>query len=94
VAAEANDRRRAADAALSAALGKLPAEDRLILRLRYWDGASVADIARHLSVPQKPLYRRIDRALSALRTHLELQGISRDDARALLDDLAPAEVER
>jgi RNA polymerase sigma factor (sigma-70 family) len=73
----------ATELALHQALGALGDEDRLLIRLRYLEDMSVADIARGLALPQKPLYRRIDRALVALRTVLERGGISRQQVRAL-----------
>jgi RNA polymerase sigma factor for flagellar operon FliA len=81
--------REATDRALAQALERLPDEDRVVLRMRFWEGLSVADVARALRVPQKPLYRRIERALAQLRRHLEVAGVSRDDARALLTDWVP-----
>lgn len=84
--AEAEAERRAADEALARALARLPPEDRLILRMRFWEELSVADIARGLDLPQKPLYRRIDRALAELRRHLEASGVSRERVRALLGE--------
>jgi RNA polymerase sigma factor (sigma-70 family) len=83
---EASDR-AIIDRALGDALRELHAEDRVVLRLRYWEGMTVADIARALQVPQKPLYRQIDRALAELRQHVERSGVSRDQARALLTTL-------
>jgi RNA polymerase sigma factor (sigma-70 family) len=53
--------------------------DRLILRLRFDAGMSVADISRSLSIEQKPLYRRIQRALGALRKRLEAAGVTQSD---------------
>jgi RNA polymerase sigma factor (sigma-70 family) len=67
-------------------LQRLPAEDRLMLRMHFWEGLSVAQIARALGVPQKPLYRRIDRALTQLRSYLEASGVSRDRAQAVLEE--------
>jgi RNA polymerase sigma factor (sigma-70 family) len=61
--------------ALQRALAALPAEDQVILRLRYWDGFSVADIARTLRLEQKPLYRRLDRDLLRLKELLEADGV-------------------
>ena len=86
VGSEEAEERRAADEALSRALQTLPPEDRLILRMRFWEEMSVADIARGLSLPQKPLYRRIERALGDLRKYLEAAGISRERVRALLGE--------
>ena len=73
----------AAQRALYSALDSLAPEDRLIVRMQYMEGLSVADIARALSLPQKPLYRRLERSLSTLRSGLERAGISRESVRAL-----------
>jgi RNA polymerase sigma factor (sigma-70 family) len=80
---EEDDRRRARHALFSA-MERLEPEDRLILRLRFWEEMSVADIARGLNLPQKPLYRRIERALLQLRRELESGGLSREHVRELL----------
>ena len=79
-----DDDRRAVEAALSGALEQLPAEERLMLRMHYWEKLSVADVARTLALPQKSLYRRIERALVSLRAQLEAAGISREQANALV----------
>ncbi len=60
---------------LEQALANLPVEDQLILRLRFWEGFTVAEIARALKLEQKPLYRRIDGDLQRLRTLLEADGV-------------------
>lgn len=86
VAAEAGAERSRAEDALKHALTALPAEDRVILQLQFWKGLSVADVSRALNLPQKPLYRRIERLLARLRGELETAGISREQVRALLDD--------
>lgn len=83
-AAEADAERTAAEEALDRALGGLPASDRVVVHLRYWEGLSVADVARGLGVPQKPLYRTLERALRRMRTELESAGVSRTLVRALL----------
>jgi len=54
--------------------------DRLIFRLRFDAGMSVAEISRSLSIEQKPLYRRIQRALLTLRQRLEAAGVTPSDA--------------
>lgn len=68
--ADGEDQRQV-DETLFAALDHLPPEDRVVLKMRYWEGMSVADIARALAMEQKPLYRRIERALAELRRHVE-----------------------
>ncbi|HEX8276804.1 MAG TPA: sigma-70 family RNA polymerase sigma factor [Longimicrobiaceae bacterium] len=77
---------RSADEALSRALDHLPPEDRVILRMRFWEDMSVADIARGLHLEQKPLYRRVERSLKQLRKQLEAAGITRERVRSLLGD--------
>ena len=59
-------------------------EDRVIVRMRFWEGESVADIARALGLPQKPLYRRLERTLAALRRSLEAAGVSQNDTASCL----------
>ena len=72
--------------ALHEALRTLPPEDQAIVRLHYIEGLSVADVARGLALPQKPLYRRLDRALSHLRKYLERSGVSRERVREIAVD--------
>lgn len=61
--------------ALKTAVQTLGDQDRLILRLRFQDGLSVADIARALDLRQKPLYARCETLMRRLRTALEAAGI-------------------
>ncbi len=62
--------------ALSAALGELAPEDRLLLRYRFEDELSVPEIARLTGEASAfVLYRRIDRILRALRRDLLRAGI-------------------
>jgi RNA polymerase sigma factor (sigma-70 family) len=60
--------------------------DRLIFRLRFEGGMSVADVSRTLKIEQKPLYRRLQRALATLRKLLESAGVSSADAEDILTD--------
>jgi RNA polymerase sigma factor for flagellar operon FliA len=69
--------------ALDRARQALPAEERLILKMRFEDAVPVADIARALHLNQKRLYRTIERLLARIGESLEAEGISRADARAL-----------
>ena len=85
---ESRDEMRQLQTAIAGALATLPHEDREMVRMQYWDGMSVADIARARRVPQKPLYRRLARALRSLRSALEAAGVSRRRTRALLDRTA------
>jgi RNA polymerase sigma factor (sigma-70 family) len=71
----------------------LLAEERLILKMHFEDGVSVADIARVLDVNQKKLYRRLEKLLARLREGLEAEGISRAETEALFSDGAFGDVE-
>ena len=84
VDAETEARRAAVTAALKRAIEGLTAEDAVIVRMRMWQAMSVADIARALHLPQKPLYRRVDRIYAELRRTLEAGGIDLQDVRDLL----------
>ena len=85
---EARQERASAEGALHDAVEALPPEDRVIVRLRIWEDMSVADIARALSVPQKPLYRRLERIFTRLRERVEGAGITREDVRRMLQEWA------
>src|SRR5205823_2566422 len=61
--------------ALRASLRRLPAADRLALRLRYAEDLPVPVIARLLQAEVKPLYGRLERLLKALRRDLGRAGI-------------------
>jgi RNA polymerase sigma factor for flagellar operon FliA len=67
------------EAALTRLLAELPARDRLLLKLYFQDGLSMAAIARILHVPAKPLYRRMDDAVTSLRRKLRQQDIDGKD---------------
>jgi hypothetical protein len=53
------------------------------MRLHCVEDISVADVARMLQTPQKPLYRRLDKLKDTLRAQLVSAGMS----RAAVDDL-------
>lgn len=72
--------------ALQRALDGLGAEDRLILKLKFWEDFTVADIARTLHLEQRPLYRRVNRLLEELRGSLRGEGFTLDDVRGLFGD--------
>jgi RNA polymerase sigma factor for flagellar operon FliA len=71
--------------ALREALQTIPAEDRLIFKMR-GHSFTVAQISRKLGLDQKQLYRRIKKAQAHLRHELERQGIHKEDIRDLFDD--------
>ena len=72
---------------LRRALAGLPARDRVLMRLHFERGLSLADVARSLAEEQKPLYRRRDALLEQLREALEADGIRQEDAAELLTEL-------
>lgn len=82
VAGELEDARKAIDVQLE----RLPPDEQLMLRMRYWEGMTVVEIARGLGLAPKPLYRRLEHALADLRRFLEESGLSRDRARAALSE--------
>jgi RNA polymerase sigma factor (sigma-70 family) len=69
---------------LAPLLQSLPAHDRLLLKLHYWDGLSIAAISPLLGRPQRELYSVRDKCLKKLRRNLEKAGLSRDQVRELL----------
>jgi RNA polymerase sigma factor for flagellar operon FliA len=71
-------------AALRTVMNQLPAEEQVIMRMRFWDEVSVADIARALRLDQKPLYRKLESIQHRLRAALEERGIDRARAAELL----------
>lgn len=76
----------AANRVLTAALEALATEDRLVVRMHFWEGLSIADIARALGLPQKPLYRRMERALATIRARLVQSGATDSEAREALNE--------
>ncbi|MCU1347800.1 MAG: polymerase sigma factor, sigma-70 family [Acidobacteria bacterium] len=86
-AAFASDRRklsrRVADI-IRAAIDRFEEHDRLLFRLRFEGGMSIADISRSLGIEQKPLYRRFQRGLVSLRQRLEEMGIGAEQVNEML----------
>lgn len=88
---EHNESAMRVSGALRSALAALPHDDRQLLRWRFVDGWSMADIARHLRMRQSHIYPRFLRVLRTVRTRLEAQGIAAADAaQALGDDVVSA----
>lgn len=77
-AREADARRTSERAArvVRETLATLSLEDRMLVRFRFGAELSIADTARVLGVPQRPLYRRIEELLRQLRGALEHEGVS------------------
>ena len=66
------------------ALDGLPLQDRMIVRLRFGEAMSIADISRMMNVPQRPLYRRMESVLDHLRRALTQAGIRRSSANIVI----------
>src|SRR5205823_13786409 len=74
-----NERRRLtarAGGIIRQRLAALGVHDRMLIRFRFGSSMTVADIARMLRQPQRPLYRRIEALLKELRTALAEAGLS------------------
>jgi len=65
-------------------LRRLRAQDRLLLRLRFSDGLTVAEIARGLGTAQKALYKRLAAVLKGIRRDLKAASLERHDVARLL----------
>ena len=84
--AEAGSERAKMLDVLRTAMGDMESEDRLIMQMHFAEEVTVADVARALSLEQKPLYRRVERLRKRLRGLLERAGLHRDDVRGLHHD--------
>jgi RNA polymerase sigma factor (sigma-70 family) len=62
-----------------------PAADRMLVRLRFESSLTIADIARLMKVAQRPLYRRLESLLLALRETLLAAGVDSAAAGELLE---------
>lgn len=76
---ETAQRKRAAGRALAAVVRDLPAQDQILLRLRFAEGLQIAEIARLLHLTARPLYRRLERLASLIRERLASQGLRGED---------------
>ena len=65
-----------ASRALAAEIAALSAEDQLLVRRRFVDGARLLDVALETAQAPKAVYRRLSRLLAVLRRRLERRGIS------------------
>ncbi len=67
---------------LQQVLQDLPVEDRMILRMHYFDGLKISDVARALRLEPKPLYRRVENLRNSIRRQLEREGF---DSKRIFD---------
>lgn len=70
--------------ALRSAFSDLSLDDRMIIRMHFQDGLSLAAVARALGLDQKLLYRRVGVLLESLRARLERDGFQRAEVSDLL----------
>ncbi len=88
-AADAPGLRQEAAGLLLELLDELPAEDRLLLRLRFHEALTAPEIARVLNVPDPAsIYRRLDRLCRALGKRAAATGVAarlQEDAESLTD---------
>jgi RNA polymerase sigma factor (sigma-70 family) len=75
---------RVVAAAMDTAMQSMDADDKVILKMRFWHAAKVPDIAAALRIDQKKLYKRIDRLIATLREAVERAGVTHDDVGDLL----------
>jgi RNA polymerase sigma factor for flagellar operon FliA len=73
-----------AERVIADAMAELPVEDRVIVRMHYWDDFSVADIARTLGLEQRRLYRRLESIQVTLGRALAKRGLDRARIAELL----------
>jgi RNA polymerase sigma factor for flagellar operon FliA len=76
---------RAAAAAIDEAMEGMDPEEQIIIRMRFWNGRKVPDIATALHTDAKRLYKKIDRLLETLRAALEKAGLGREAIAELLE---------
>jgi DNA-directed RNA polymerase specialized sigma24 family protein len=72
-------------------LRSLPAEERLLLKLSFFDGLSMATIAPILDRPQRELYSARDRCLLKIHRRLVAAGLDAEQVGGLLGGL-PADL--
>lgn len=75
IESEAQRTSERASAAVRRAIAEMPLQDRMVVRLRFGKGMTIADVARMMQIEQRPLYRRIEAILRRLRAALVSAGI-------------------
>ncbi|HEU0080352.1 MAG TPA: sigma-70 family RNA polymerase sigma factor [Longimicrobiaceae bacterium] len=85
IGAEAEERCRKVMEALLRTLSRMDPDDQILVRGRFGEGRSVADIARGLRRDQAPLYRRSERLRDEIRRSMEAGGIRGEDVDECLD---------
>lgn len=83
-AQEADAERARILGALHRAMERLDPEERVIMRMHFQDGRTLAAVARALGLEQKPLYRRVEKLRLRLKELLEEEGVHRGDVHDVL----------
>lgn len=83
---EADALRERVMSALHRVRSRLDPEDQEIVRMHFAEGRSLADVARALGLPQKPLYRRVEKLRRWLRAELGAEGVEETDVLGILPD--------
>jgi RNA polymerase sigma factor for flagellar operon FliA len=74
---DAQSRSERITGAIRGALAEMSLEDGTIVRLHFHAGMTLAEIARALAIPQRPLYRRLERILAVFGEALRRAGLDR-----------------
>jgi len=72
------------------AIAGLELEDRMLLRLHFGSKMSIADVARMLRLPARPLYRRLEALLRDLRLAINRAGL---DSGSILELIGAATID-
>lgn len=74
-------------------LASFPLEDRTLVRLHYGSGMSIADVSRVMRLPQRPLYRRLERLLTDFRNALRDANVDAGSIRELISSAIHEEMD-
>lgn len=85
ITAEAEERCREVMEALRRELARMDPDDQVLVRGRFGEGRTVADIARGLRRDQAPLYKRSERLRDEIRRSMEAGGVRREDVEECLE---------
>jgi RNA polymerase sigma factor (sigma-70 family) len=69
-------------------LASQPLEDRMLIRMHFGRGMSIADCSRMLRLPQRPLYRRLESLMQRLRRALTEAGVDAATAAEMIGSAA------
>jgi RNA polymerase sigma factor for flagellar operon FliA len=82
---ERGETARQTAAAVDTAISSMDPEDQLILKMRFWAGRKVPEIASAVGIDGKKIYKRIDKLLSQLKLALDRAGVAAADIGELLN---------